>query len=83
MRNLDVERLASRADSKIVTHADWIVAALLALNACASNQHKLDASSNKTKIEKSLVKLGSQCEDDAKIDVLPTGDSSNVISSTS
>jgi hypothetical protein len=32
LRNLDVDRLRASSDSKIVTHHDWMVSALLALN---------------------------------------------------
>ena len=32
LRNLDVERLQASDDGKIVTHQDWMISAVLALN---------------------------------------------------
>ena len=32
LRNLDIERLRARSDTKIATEKDWMIASLLALN---------------------------------------------------
>jgi len=76
MRDLDVDRLRVSPDSKNVTHQDWMIAALLALN--TSLDTKFQISPESIPSMKSLEEKDK--EEDAKTELaLATGDSTGPV----
>ena len=76
---MDVARLTDNPDSGIVTHQDWMVSALLALNQPKKAQIEIkNATLSVCAIEDSKEVQQAKESENKSGEALPTGDSSNV-----